>query len=56
VRNIRLWGKRVQDALAAMGAIEFADVDVAALLEDDARVADEFDAKARLRDATVGGE
>src|ERR1051326_4826904 len=38
VRDIGLWGKGVQEAFAAMGAIEFADVDAAALLEKDARV------------------
>src|SRR6266478_8825140 len=51
VRDIGLWGPRVQEAFAAMGAIEFADVDAGALLDNDARVADEFDARLRLRDA-----
>jgi hypothetical protein len=51
VRDIGLWGKGVQEAFAAMGAIEFADVDAAALLENDARVADEFDSRTRLQDA-----
>src|SRR5437867_2306021 len=51
VRDIGLWGQRVQEAFAAMGAIEFADVDAGALLDNDARVADEFDARLRLRDA-----
>jgi len=51
VRDIGLWGRRVQEAFAAMGAIDFASVDAAALLENDARVADEFDARLRLRDA-----
>jgi hypothetical protein len=50
VRDIGLWGPRVQEAFAAMGAIDFASVDAAALLENDARVADEFDARLRLRD------
>jgi hypothetical protein len=52
VRDIGLWGQRVQEAFAAMGAIEFAGVDAAALLDNDARVADEFDARLRLRDVT----
>jgi hypothetical protein len=56
VRDIGLWGKGVQEAFAAMGAIEFADVDAAALLENDARVADEFDAKGRLQDAAAAAE
>ncbi len=51
VRDIGLWGQRVQEAFAAMGAIEFADVDPGALLDNDAPVADEFDARLRLRDA-----
>src|SRR5712691_3496432 len=48
VRDIGLWGARVQEAFAAMGAIEFASVDAGALLENDARVAEEFDARTRL--------
>ena len=36
-----------------MGAMEYADVDAAAQLDNDARVADEFDAKARLRQAAA---
>src|ERR1700751_4879178 len=44
VKDIGLWGPQVQEAFAAMGAIEFAKVDAAALLENDARIADEFDA------------
>jgi hypothetical protein len=34
-----------------MGAIEFAQVDAAAQLANDARVAEEFDARLRLADA-----
>src|SRR5215471_10510576 len=41
VRDIGLWGERVQDAFRAMGAIEFAATDAAVLLEHDARIADE---------------
>jgi hypothetical protein len=51
VKDIGLWGPKVQEAFAAMGAIEFAKTDAAALLDNDARVAEEFDAKMRLRDA-----
>jgi hypothetical protein len=51
VRDIGLWGTKVQEAFAAMGAIEFAQVDAAELLANDARIADEFDARARLADA-----
>ncbi len=53
VKDIGLWGARVQEAFAAMGAIEFAAVDAAALLANDARVAEEFDARTRLRDAAA---
>ncbi|HEX9533869.1 MAG TPA: diiron oxygenase, partial [Stellaceae bacterium] len=50
VKDIGLWGPQVQEAFAAMGAIEFAKVDAGALLENDARVAEDFDARTRLRD------
>jgi hypothetical protein len=51
VRDIGLWGPGVQEAVAAMGALEFASADAAALLDNDARVADEFDARLRVHDA-----
>jgi P-aminobenzoate N-oxygenase AurF len=51
VKDIGLWGPKVQEAFAAMGAIEFAKADAAAMLENDARVAQEFDARTRLADA-----
>jgi hypothetical protein len=44
VKDIGLWGRRVQKAFEDMGAIEFAEVDAEALLENDQRVAAEFDA------------
>jgi hypothetical protein len=44
VKDIGLWGPGVQKAFADMGAIEFADVDSDALLEQDNRAAEEFDA------------
>jgi hypothetical protein len=50
VKDIGLWGPQVQEAFAAMGAIEFASVDAGTLLENDARVAEEFDARSQLRD------
>jgi P-aminobenzoate N-oxygenase AurF len=55
VKDIGLWGPQVQEAFAAMGAIGFASVDAGALLENDARVAEEFDARTRLGDATDPG-
>jgi hypothetical protein len=53
VKDIGLWGPQVQEAFAAMGAIEFSKVDAAALLENDARVAEDFDARTRLHDASA---
>jgi hypothetical protein len=44
VKDIGLWGPGVQRAFAEMGALEFADVDTEALLEQDHRVAADFDA------------
>ena len=46
VKDIGLWGPRVQKAFTDMGAIEFADIDSDAMLEQDQRAAEEFDAKA----------
>jgi len=51
VKDIGLWGDRVQKAFADMGAIEFAEVDSDALLEQDARVAADFDAGVFVRKA-----
>ena len=45
VKDIGLWGPRVQAAFADMGAIEFADIDSEQLLENDNRVSEDFDAK-----------
>jgi hypothetical protein len=51
VKDIGLWGKGVQQAFADMGAIEFAEVDSEALLEQDHRVAAEFDAGHFVRES-----
>src|SRR5262245_40238837 len=45
VKDIGLWGPRVRRAYENMGILDFADVDSAAILENDNRVAEEFDAK-----------
>jgi hypothetical protein len=45
VKDIGLWGARVRRAYEDMGVLEFAEVDSAAILENDNRVAEEFDAK-----------
>jgi hypothetical protein len=54
VRDIGLFGPKVQEAFAQMGAIQFAQVDAAQLLDQDSRVAEEFDARMRVRE--VAGE
>ena len=51
VKDIGLWGPRVQKAFADMGAIEFADIDTDALLEQDNRVAEDFDAGRFVRES-----
>ena len=51
VKDIGLWGEGVQKAFAEMGAIEFADVDSEAVLEQDQRVAERFDAGEFVRQA-----
>jgi hypothetical protein len=45
VKDIGLWGTRVRRAYEAMGLLEYADIDSTAMLENDNRVAEEFDAK-----------
>jgi hypothetical protein len=56
VKDIGLWGPRIQKAYGDMGVLDFAQVDAKAMLANDERVAEEFDAKARLRDAGVAAE
>ena len=45
VKDIGLWGPRVRKAYEDMGVLDYAQVDAAAMLENDSRVADDFDAK-----------
>jgi hypothetical protein len=45
VKDIGLWGPRVRKAYEDMGVLELAEVDSAAILENDGRVAEEFDAR-----------
>ena len=52
VRDIGLWGQRVRRAFDDLGALQFADRDSAAMLAEDSRVAEEFDAK-RLVEQTL---
>jgi hypothetical protein len=46
IKDIGLWGPRIQKAFGDMGVIEYAQVDVEALSEEDENVAAELD---RLR-------
>jgi len=43
VRDIGLWSDRVQKAYADLGGIQYANTDAREMLENDARVAEEFD-------------
>ena len=52
VRDIGLMGKRVRRAFEDLGAMQFLDRDGAAILEEDNRVAEEFDAR-RLVESTL---
>jgi hypothetical protein len=54
VKDIGLWGEGVRKAFADMGAIEFADIDSQAVVEQDQRVAEEFDAGRFVREALPG--
>ena len=47
VKDIGLWGSRVQKAYADMGVLDFASIDAEAMLDNDNRVAEEFDARRR---------
>jgi hypothetical protein len=44
IRDIGLWGDRIRKAYEQMGILGFADVDAEALLANDQRVAEEFEA------------
>jgi hypothetical protein len=48
LRDIGLWGPRIQKAFADMGVLEFADADLETVMAEDEATADEFDA-ARLQ-------
>ena len=45
VKDIGLWGERVQKAFAEMGVMEYASIDVTEQLANDGKVADDFDKK-----------
>ena len=48
IRDIHLFGPKVREAFAAMGCLHLADVDAEAMLANDARVAEEYDIRARV--------
>ena len=45
VKDIGLWGPRVQKAFAEMGVMDYAKIDVVQVLENDGKVAEDFDKK-----------
>ena len=45
IRDIGLWGPRIQKAFVDMGVMDYATLDVGEQLANDGRVADEFDRK-----------
>jgi hypothetical protein len=45
IKDIGLWGPRVQKAFADMGVMEYAKIDVAEQLAKDGAIAEEFDRK-----------
>ena len=47
VRDIGLWSDRVQQAYTELGGIQYANTDAQAMLDHDAKVAEEFDKKMR---------
>jgi len=53
IRDIGLWGERIQKAFAHMGIIELASLDVEALSAADEDVAAEYDRLRAVRDAQV---
>ncbi len=50
MKDIGLWGPKVQAAYADMGVLEFSKIDSAELLAKDAQVAEEFDAKRHVEE------
>jgi hypothetical protein len=51
VKDIGLWGPRVRKAYEDMGVMQFAEIDAQALLDNDNRVAEDFDARRVVSDA-----
>ena len=55
VKDIGLWGPRVRKAYEDMGVMEFATLDAQAMLDNDNRVAEDFDAKRFVAQALAAG-
>ena len=51
LKEIGLFGPKVQKALGDMGVMGYADIDVEQLIANDLKVADDFDAKKFVNDA-----
>ena len=47
VRDIGLWSEKVQKAFAELGGMQYANTNAQDMLDNDARVAEEFDRKMR---------
>ena len=56
VKDIGLWGSRVQKAFQEMGVMDYANVDAKAILDQDARVADDFDRKNFVQQSVAAAE
>jgi hypothetical protein len=56
IKDIGLWGPKVQEAYADMGVLDFAAIDPGELSGTDETIADEFDArKAQVDDTIAAG-
>jgi hypothetical protein len=53
VKDIGLWGPRIQKAYTDMGVIGFADLDVDALHDQDDSIAKDFDARRRYVESVI---
>ena len=53
VRDIGLWSERVQKAYTDMGGIQYAATDAQEMLDNDARVAEDFDRRMKQGFAAV---
>jgi hypothetical protein len=54
VKDIGLWGPRVQKAFADMGVMDYAAIDVAGQLAHDGKVAEEFDRRMFVEKSVAG--